>query len=133
MRVVATAGHVDHGKSALVLAPTGTDPDRFPEEKARGLTIDLGFAFTTLSTGGLADEVVGFVDVTITRPGPDVDTHRPDVRGWVQAIAVAEPNSQVEGDLLLAYAGLALALENLGDFDGVAAAFAHGEGSAELA
>ena len=59
MRVVATAGHVDHGKSTLVLALTGTDPDRFPEEKARGLTIDLGFAFTTLTSG----QVVGFVDV----------------------------------------------------------------------
>ena len=43
-RVVATAGHVDHGKSTLVLALTGTDPDRFAEEKRRGLTIDLGFA-----------------------------------------------------------------------------------------
>ena len=62
MRVVATAGHVDHGKSTLVLALTGTDPDRFPEEKARGLTIDLGFAFTTLPSG----EEIGFVDV----PGP---------------------------------------------------------------
>ena len=59
MRVVATAGHVDHGKSSLVLALTGTDPDRFPEEKARGLTIDLGFAFTTLPSG----VEVGFVDV----------------------------------------------------------------------
>ena len=59
MRTVATAGHVDHGKSSLVLALTGTDPDRFPEEKARGLTIDLGFAFTTLPSG----EEVGFVDV----------------------------------------------------------------------
>src|SRR5450755_3143743 len=59
MRVIATAGHVDHGKSTLVLALTGTDPDRFPEEKARGLTIDLGFAFTTLDDGA----VVGFVDV----------------------------------------------------------------------
>ena len=58
MYVLATAGHVDHGKSSLVLALTGTDPDRFPEEKARGLTIDLGFAFTTLDA-----EVVGFVDV----------------------------------------------------------------------
>jgi selenocysteine-specific elongation factor len=46
MRVVATAGHVDHGKSTLVLALTGTDPDRLAEEKARGLTIDLGFAWT---------------------------------------------------------------------------------------
>jgi selenocysteine-specific elongation factor len=59
VRVVATAGHVDHGKSSLVKALTGTDPDRFPEEKERGLTIDLGFAFCTLSSG----EVVAFVDV----------------------------------------------------------------------
>ena len=59
MRTVATAGHVDHGKSALVRALTGTDPDRLAEEKARGLTIDLGFAFTTLPSG----TEVGFVDV----------------------------------------------------------------------
>ncbi len=59
MRVVATAGHVDHGKSSLVRALTGTEPDRFAEEKARGLTIDLGFAFTTLPSG----TEVGFVDV----------------------------------------------------------------------
>jgi selenocysteine-specific elongation factor len=59
MRVVATAGHVDHGKSSLVLALTGTDPDRFAEEKERGMTIDLGFAFCTLASG----QVVGFVDV----------------------------------------------------------------------
>lgn len=59
MTVVATAGHVDHGKSSLVLALTGTDPDRFDEEKRRGLTIDLGFAHTTLPSG--AD--VSFVDV----------------------------------------------------------------------
>ena len=59
MRVVATAGHVDHGKSTLVLALTGTDPDRWDEEKRRGLTIDLGFASTTLPSG----EGVSFVDV----------------------------------------------------------------------
>jgi len=59
VRTVATAGHVDHGKSSLVLALPGTDPDRFPEEKARGLTIDLGFAFATLPSG----TEVGFVDV----------------------------------------------------------------------
>jgi selenocysteine-specific elongation factor len=59
VRTVATAGHVDHGKSSLVRALTGTDPDRFPEEKQRGLTIDLGYAFTTLPSG----EEVGFVDV----------------------------------------------------------------------
>lgn len=59
MRVLATAGHVDHGKSSLVLALTGTDPDRFAEEKRRGLTIDLGFAHTTLPSG----EEISLVDV----------------------------------------------------------------------
>src|SRR5262245_12020478 len=59
MRVVATAGHVDHGKSPLVLALTGTDPDRLAEEKQRQLTIDLGYAFTTLPSG----REIGFVDV----------------------------------------------------------------------
>ncbi|HZE14987.1 MAG TPA: GTP-binding protein, partial [Mycobacterium sp.] len=51
MNVVATAGHVDHGKSTLVHALTGMDPDRFAEEKERGLTIDLGFAWFTLPSG----------------------------------------------------------------------------------
>src|SRR4051794_25734414 len=59
MHVVATAGHVDHGKSTLVLALTAMDPDRFAEEKRRGLTIDLGFAWTTLPSG----EGIAFVDV----------------------------------------------------------------------
>ncbi|MCL1598936.1 MAG: GTP-binding protein, partial [Actinomycetia bacterium] len=58
MPIIATAGHVDHGKSTLVEALTGTDPDRWAEEKQRGLTIDLGFAWTDI--GGQA---VGFVDV----------------------------------------------------------------------
>ena len=48
--ILATAGHVDHGKSALVKALTGTDPDRLPEEKARGITIDLGFAHLELQS-----------------------------------------------------------------------------------
>ena len=56
--VVGTAGHIDHGKSALVRALTGTDPDRLPEEKRRGITIDLGFA--DLQLGDLR---LGFVDV----------------------------------------------------------------------
>ena len=43
--IVGTAGHVDHGKTALVRALTGTDTDRLPEEKRRGITIDLGFAY----------------------------------------------------------------------------------------
>ena len=59
MHVVATAGHVDHGKSTLVLTLTGMDPDRFAEEKSRGLTIDLGFAWTRLPSG----EELAFVDV----------------------------------------------------------------------
>lgn len=59
MRVVATAGHVDHGKSTLVRALTGVDPDRLAEEKQRGMTIDLGFAATTLPSGA----EIGFVDV----------------------------------------------------------------------
>ena len=59
MRVVATAGHVDHGKSSLVQALTGTNPDRWDEEQRRGLTIDLGFAHTTLPNG----EGLSFVDV----------------------------------------------------------------------
>lgn len=59
MYVVATAGHVDHGKSSLVKALTGMEPDRWEEEKRRGLTIDLGFVWTKLDSG--AD--VAFVDV----------------------------------------------------------------------
>src|SRR4029078_10022160 len=47
--IIATAGHVDHGKSALVKALTGTDPDRLPEEKKRQITIDLGFAALKLT------------------------------------------------------------------------------------
>jgi len=63
--IVATAGHVDHGKSALVKALTGTDPDRLPEEKARGITIDLGFAHLELpaSVPGSSSILLGIVDV----------------------------------------------------------------------
>ncbi len=57
--IVATAGHVDHGKTALVRALTGVDTDRLPEEKKRGLTIDLGFAYHPLDD----EHVLGFVDV----------------------------------------------------------------------
>jgi selenocysteine-specific elongation factor len=59
MYVIGTAGHVDHGKSTLVQALTGIDPDRWEEEKRRGLTIDLGFAWLTLPSG----EEVSIVDV----------------------------------------------------------------------
>jgi selenocysteine-specific elongation factor len=59
LRVVATAGHVDHGKSSLIVRLTGMDPDRFAEEKRRGLTIDLGYAWCALPSG----REIGFVDV----------------------------------------------------------------------
>jgi len=59
VHVIATAGHVDHGKSTLVRALTGMEPDRWAEERRRGMTIDLGFAWTALPSG----EVVAFVDV----------------------------------------------------------------------
>ncbi|HEY3908143.1 MAG TPA: selenocysteine-specific translation elongation factor [Streptosporangiaceae bacterium] len=59
MHVIATAGHVDHGKSTLVRALTGMQPDRWAEERRRGMTIDLGFAWTALPQG----EQVAFVDV----------------------------------------------------------------------
>ena len=58
--IVATAGHIDHGKTALVRALTGIDADRLPEEKRRGMTIDLGFAYSPLRDG---TTILGFVDV----------------------------------------------------------------------
>src|SRR5215510_2477987 len=57
--IVGTAGHIDHGKTALVRALTGVDADRLPEEKARGITLDLGFAYWPRPDG----EIVGFIDV----------------------------------------------------------------------
>ena len=57
--IIATAGHIDHGKTSLVAALTGIDTDRLPEEKSRGMTIDLGFAYQPLKDG----PVMGFVDV----------------------------------------------------------------------
>jgi selenocysteine-specific elongation factor len=67
MQVVATAGHVDHGKSTLLRTLTGMEPDRWAEERERGLTIDLGFVWAGLTTGdpddGVPDATVAFVDV----------------------------------------------------------------------
>ena len=57
--VLGTAGHIDHGKSSLILALTGTDPDRLSEEKQRGITIELGFARLSLDDG----TTLGVVDV----------------------------------------------------------------------
>ena len=59
MAIIATAGHVDHGKSSLIAALTGTNPDRLPDEKRRGMTLDLGFAFRTIGDS----QSLEFVDV----------------------------------------------------------------------
>ena len=65
--IIGTAGHIDHGKTSLVEALTGVNADRLPEEKARGITIDLGFAYAPTASGS----VVGFVDV----PGHEKFVH----------------------------------------------------------
>jgi len=65
--IIGTAGHIDHGKTSLVRALTGVDTDRLKEEKARGISIDLGFAYLPLSDGS----VLGFVDV----PGHEKFVH----------------------------------------------------------
>ena len=57
MIVIGTAGHIDHGKSSIVKRLTGTDPDRLPEEKARGMTIDLGFAFLEIPDNKIAPKI----------------------------------------------------------------------------
>ena len=57
--IIATSGHIDHGKTVLVKALTGVDTDRLPEEKKRGISIDLGYAYSPLD----GDDVLGFVDV----------------------------------------------------------------------
>ena len=77
--ILATAGHVDHGKSALVEALTGVHPDRLPEERERGLTIDLGF--------GHFDLVSGNEPATVYRAGViDVPGHEDFVRNMVAGV-----------------------------------------------
>lgn len=61
--IVGTAGHIDHGKTALVRALTGIDADRLPEEKRRGITIELGYAWMPLDAGAMDGRRIGFVDV----------------------------------------------------------------------
>lgn len=79
MPLIGTAGHVDHGKSTLVQALTGRNPDRWEEEKRRGLTIDLGFAWTTLPNG----VEVSFVDV------PGHERYLKNMLAGIEAIDVA--------------------------------------------
>src|ERR1700724_3582420 len=87
--ILATAGHVDHGKSALVKALTGTDPDRLPEEKARGITIDLGFANlqlpappSTLNKGQSGSDQLSTYSVGIV----DVPGHEDFVRNMIAGV-----------------------------------------------
>src|ERR1700726_4063300 len=87
--IVATAGHVDHGKSALVKALTGTDPDRLPEEKARGITIDLGFAnvqlpapLSTFNKGQSGSDQLSTFSVGIV----DVPGHEDFVRNMIAGV-----------------------------------------------
>src|SRR3954471_24417572 len=62
--ILGTAGHIDHGKSTLVKALTGTDPDRLPEEKKRGITIELGFAHLELKSPNESEMFsIGVIDV----------------------------------------------------------------------
>ena len=79
MPLIGTAGHVDHGKSSLIQRLTGRDPDRWAEEKRRGLTIDLGFAWTTLPDG----TEVSFVDV------PGHERYLKNMLAGIEAIDVA--------------------------------------------
>lgn len=79
MPLIGTAGHVDHGKSTLIERITGRDPDRWEEEKRRGLTIDLGFAWTRLPGGS----EVSFVDV------PGHERYLKNMLAGIEAIDVA--------------------------------------------
>src|SRR5579863_3653782 len=84
--IAGTAGHIDHGKSALVRALTGTDPDRLEEEKRRGITIDLGFAHLDLTNGVR----LGFIDV----PG-----HERFVRNMVAGDESIKPQTREHFDI----------------------------------
>src|SRR5262250_519474 len=83
--IVATAGHVDHGKSALVKALTGTDPDRLPEEKARGITIDLGFAHLELPAPAL-EKPASSAATTFRLGIVDVPGHEDFVKNMVAGV-----------------------------------------------
>ena len=78
--IIATAGHVDHGKTTLLQAITGVNADRLPEEKKRGMTIDLGYAYWPQPDG----RVPGFIDV----PGHENFFQHAGGRWWYRSRAV---------------------------------------------
>ena len=80
--IAATAGHIDHGKSALVHALTGVDPDRLPEEKRRGITIELGFAHVDLPVAGR--------DLTLQVGIVDVPGHEDFVKNMVAGVGAVD-------------------------------------------
>src|SRR6185369_16728116 len=84
--IVATAGHVDHGKSALIKTLTGTDPDRLPEEKARGITIDLGFAHLELKSPAAGPAEAGHYTSSIHVGIVDVPGHEDFVKNMVAGV-----------------------------------------------
>jgi selenocysteine-specific elongation factor len=104
MHVIATAGHVDHGKSTLVRALTGMEPDRWAEERRRGMTIDLGFAWTRLPSG----EVVAFVDV------PGHERFVPNMLAGVGAVPAAMMVVAADGGWMPQSAEHLAALDALG-------------------
>lgn len=155
MHVIATAGHVDHGKSTLVRALTGMEPDRWAEERRRGMTIDLGFAWTALPSG----ERVAFVDVPgherfVTNmlagvgPAPAVMLVVAADEGWMpqsaEHLAAIDALGVREGLLVVTRADLAdpelaqaeamtyLTGTGLADVETVAVSGATGEGVPEL-
>jgi selenocysteine-specific elongation factor len=155
VHVVATAGHVDHGKSTLVRALTGMEPDRWAEERRRGMTIDLGFAWTTLESG----ERLAFVDVPgherfVTNmlagvgPVPAVMVVVAADEGWMpqsaEHLAAIDALGVRHGLLVvtradradpagaLAQARAEIARTTLGDVDAVAVSGATGQGLPDL-
>ena len=155
MQVIATAGHVDHGKSTLLRALTGMDPDRWAEEKRRGMTIDLGFAWLKLPSG----ERIAFVDVpgherfvpnmlAGVGPVPAVLFTVAADEGWMpqsaEHLAVIDALGITSGLLVITRSDLAdpgpalaqararLSVTSLGDVPAVAVSTVTGEGLAAL-
>jgi selenocysteine-specific elongation factor len=155
VHVVATAGHVDHGKSTLVRALTGMEPDRWAEERRRGMTIDLGYAWTSLPSG----QVLGFVDVpgharfignmlAGLGPAPAVLVVVAADEGWrrqsAEHLAAVDALGLTHGLLVVTRSDLAdpgpalvqareqLRASSLGDVEAVAVSGATGQGLDEL-